>query len=332
MERGNNGRVSRGMLSFLAFQAVSEYSRLDRKPPVTAALVAANTLIYLRPKFINHLIPTLDQVWFNPNLILKNGDLRRLLLSPFYHIDDTHLVYNMVSLLWKGVRLENSMGSVEFTSMVAALLGLSQGITILLAKGLLVFFDYERPYYQEYAVGFSSVLFALKVVLNSQSDDYSYVYGLMVPSRLAAWVELILVQMFVPGVSFLGHLGGILAGIVYMHWKSSHLDPRPLRTVIGGFASFLSWPIRIVRGFSQRSRITGRGTVGRGQTRNTPTPWSCPACTYNNSGLLQVCEMCGTSQSGEDGLLSSGYDQPPLEDHPSLEELRNRRVQRFGRR
>lgn len=71
MERGRNGRVSRGMLPLLAFHAVSEYSRLDRKPPVTAALVAANTLIYLRPKFINHLIPTLDQVWFNPYLILK---------------------------------------------------------------------------------------------------------------------------------------------------------------------------------------------------------------------------------------------------------------------
>lgn len=333
MERGRNGRVSRGMLPLLAFHAISEYSRLDRKPPVTAALVAANTLIYLRPKFINYLIPTLDQVWFNPHLILKNGDLRRLLLSPFYHINDSHLVYNMMSLLWKGVQLENSMGSVEFTSMVAALLGLSQGITILLAKALLVFFDYERPYYQEYAVGFSGVLFALKVVLNSQSDDYSYVYGLMVPSRLAAWVELILIQMFVPGVSFLGHLGGILAGIVYMRWKSSYLGPRPLRTVIGGFASFLSWPLRIVRGFSQRRRISGRGTVGRGHTRNTPTPWSCPACTYDNSGWLTVCEMCGTSQNGEDGLLSSGLsnDQPPLDDHPSLEELRNRRVQRFGR-
>lgn len=71
MERGRNGRVSRGMLPLLAFHAVSEYSRLDRKPPVTAALVAANTLIYLRPKFIHHLIPTLDQVWFNPHLILK---------------------------------------------------------------------------------------------------------------------------------------------------------------------------------------------------------------------------------------------------------------------
>lgn len=330
MERGRNGRVPRGVLpSLLAFHAISEYSRHDRKPPVTAALVAANTLIYLRPKFINHLIPTLEQVCFNPDLILKNGDLRRLLLSPFYHINDSHLFYNMMSLLWKGIQLENSMGSVEFASMVAALLGLSQGITILLAKGL-VFFDYESPYYQEYAVGFSGVLFALKVVLNSQSDDYSYVYGIRVPSRFVAWVELILIQMVMPGVSFIGHLGGILAGMVYVRWKSSYMGPRPLQTVIGGFASFLSWPSRIVRGFSRRRRTTGRGTVGRGQTRNTSTPWSCPACTYDNSGLLTVCEMCGTSQSGEDGLLSSGLSNDQG-DHPSLEELRNRRVQRFGR-
>ncbi|KAJ8564375.1 hypothetical protein K7X08_000835 [Anisodus acutangulus] len=69
------------------------------------------------------------------------------------------------------------MGSAEFASTVAALVAMSQGITLLLAKSLLLFFDYERPYYQEYAVGFSGVLFAMKVILNAQSDDYTYVYG-----------------------------------------------------------------------------------------------------------------------------------------------------------
>ncbi|KAI9195455.1 hypothetical protein LWI28_014989 [Acer negundo] len=220
---GGGRRVSRGMLPLLAIQALSEYHRLPWKPPVTAGLLVTNTLIYLRPAFLDSLLPSIDQVCFNPHLILKYRDLKRLFLSPLYHVGESHLVYNMMSLLWKGIQLETSMGSAEFASMVVALLGMSQGMTLLLAKSLLLFFDYKRAYYSEYAVGFSGVLFAMKVVLNnSQMENYTNVHGLIVPSRYAAWAELILIQMFVPGVSFLGHLGGILAGILYLKLKAGH--------------------------------------------------------------------------------------------------------------
>ena len=64
-------RVSRGMLPLLALHTLSEYYRSERKPPVTAGLIAANTLIYLRPSFLESVIPSIDEVWFNPYLILK---------------------------------------------------------------------------------------------------------------------------------------------------------------------------------------------------------------------------------------------------------------------
>lgn len=71
MDRGGRGRITRGMLPLLGFQVLSEYSRLHRKPPVTAGLLLTNTLIYLRPGFLRNILPTLDEVWFNPHLILK---------------------------------------------------------------------------------------------------------------------------------------------------------------------------------------------------------------------------------------------------------------------
>ncbi|KAG8387223.1 hypothetical protein BUALT_Bualt03G0230900 [Buddleja alternifolia] len=311
MERGGRGRG--GMLGLLLVQAVSEYYRLERKPPVTAGLIAANTLIYWRPTILHPILPTLNQ----------HKDLKRLFLSAFYHIGESHLVYNMLSLLWKGIQLEGTMGSVEYASMVAALLGMSQGITLLLAKAL-VLFDYERPYYNEYAVGFSGVLFAMKVVLYSQSDDYTYVHGLMVPARYAAWAELILVQMFVPGVSFLGHLGGILAGILFLYLKGSYSGANPfVRKIIRGVTNALGWPLRFARGVvrTSRGRVFGRGTVGR---RNVSGVWRCGACTFDNEGWLSACEMCGTERS-EDGL--SPFDN---QTSISLEDLRQRRVQRFG--
>ena len=67
---GRGGRA-RGLLPLLALEAVSQYCRLERKPPVTAGLIAANTLVYLRPAFLDSLLPPIDQVWFNPHLILK---------------------------------------------------------------------------------------------------------------------------------------------------------------------------------------------------------------------------------------------------------------------
>ncbi|XP_010487650.1 PREDICTED: rhomboid-like protein 14, mitochondrial [Camelina sativa] len=322
-----------GMLPLLALSAVAEYYRLPWKPPVTASLLAANTLVYLRPALIDPVIPHISEVWFNPHLIFKHKDLKRLFLSAFYHVNEPHLVYNMMSLLWKGIKLETSMGSTEFASMVFALIGMSQGVTLLLAKSLLFFCDYERAYYNEYSVGFSGVLFALKVVLNAQAEDYTSVYGILVPTKYAAWAELVLVQMFVPNASFLGHLGGILAGILYMKLKGSYSGSDPVTMAVRGVTRLVTWPLRFLNGMvrSRRRRITGRGRVGRGQTGIAgPGIWRCQSCTYDNSGWLSACEMCGSGRGRGNGwslnqgpALSSSNDLP-------LDELRRRRVERFS--
>lgn len=244
---------------------------------------------------------------------------------------ESHLVYNMLSLLWKGIQLETSMGSVEFASMIATLLGLSQGITLLLAKSLLVFFDYETAYYHQYAVGFSGVLFAMKVVLNAHSDDYTYVHGMIIPARHAAWAELILIQLFVPGVSFLGHLGGILAGLLYLRLRGSFSGPDPLTVMVRSIAGVVSWPLRFVRGLfgSRRHRISGRGRIGQSPPRRgTSGVWRCPTCTYDNSAWLDVCEMCSTRRSGHEFSLRHTHGQTS---DLSVEELRRRRLERFDR-
>ncbi|XWS24646.1 hypothetical protein CRYUN_Cryun27aG0000300 [Craigia yunnanensis] len=290
------GGVSRGLLSLLAFHAVNEYYRLPWKPLVTAGLLAANTLIYLRPSFLDSLLPCIDEVWFNPHLILKNKDMKRFFLSAFYHIGESHLVYNMMSLLWKGIQLETSMGSSEFASMVVALLGMSQ------------------------------------VVLNSQSENYTNVHGLIVPARHSAWAELILIQMFVPGVSFLGHLGGVLAGILYLKMKGSYSGSDPLTMIMRGLTGVLGWPLRFIMDMFRlrRRRIFGRGTIGESQTGNLSGIWSCLACTYDNPLWLRICEMCGTRRSSNGWLLRQVSRDSRDSRDLSLEELQRRRVERFG--
>lgn len=319
------------MLPLLAYQVVSQYYRLQRNP-ITVGLLAANTLIHLRPDFLHPIIPSIEDVWFNAHLILKHKDLKRFLLSPFYHVGDPHLVFNMISLLWKGIQLETSMGSIEFASMVGALLVMSQGITLMLIKSLLVFFNYERPYFYEYSVGFSGVLFAMKVVLGSQAESYTYLHGIRVPSSHAAWLELILIQMVSPGASFLGHLGGILAGLLFLRLKCTNSGSDPLTLLIRSVGRILSRPLGILYRLNpfRQCRIFGGGMVGRRQTALERTTsidtWRCQACTFDNSGLLSICEMCGTDR--QDRVLPSHQ----LSHHFDLsrEEVRHRRLERFG--
>lgn len=62
--------------------------------------------------------------------------------------------------------------------------------------------------YHSCAVGFSAVLFSLKYVLNATSAGHTNVGGFNVPTRQAAWAELVLISLMSPNASFLGHLCG----------------------------------------------------------------------------------------------------------------------------
>uniref|UniRef100_A0A0D6R7I5 RanBP2-type domain-containing protein n=1 Tax=Araucaria cunninghamii TaxID=56994 RepID=A0A0D6R7I5_ARACU len=349
MDRGRGRVRNRGMLYLLAMHVASEFYQLERKPPVTAGLIAANALIYLRPGVLDDVLPTLSEVCLNPYLVFKNKDVKRLFVSAFYHVDESHLVYNMLSLLWKGVQLETMMGSTEFASMVAVLLGLSHGIVVILAKVLATYFDYPGPWTSECAVGFSSVLFALKVVLNSNSPNYTNVYGVIVPARHAAWAELLLIQMFVPGVSFLGHLSGIIAGLLYIWLRRSFPRSNPFTSILRKFTWILGLPLRLIQNhlIRYRRRTFGRGAVGGrrtprstggsrvvGRDENVDAVWRCSACTFDNNLRLEACEMCGTRR----GDTAFGPSAPPLQPTTttdsrdlSLEELRRLRLERFNR-
>ncbi|GJN06339.1 hypothetical protein PR202_ga24061 [Eleusine coracana subsp. coracana] len=326
---------SRGLLPLLALQVLLEYGRVGAtRPPVTAALLAANALVYLRPGALHELLPSLTRISFSPHLIIEYGDWMRFFLSPFYHLSETHLFYNMTSLLWKGIQLETSMGSAEFASMVAALLGLSQGITLLLSKGLLLLGD-DTSYFS-HAAGFSGVLFGMKVVLNAWSDDFVYLHGMVIPSKYAAWAELILIQAFIPDTSFIGHLGGILAGLVYLWLKRSFNGSDPLTLLISSVTKVVTWPVRfaqkMLRSFRLQGRITGQGRVGhRASAREAPRGmWRCSTCTYDNSAATDICEMCSTVQENR-AFSQRRHHQAGSNGELSVDEIRRRRRQRFER-
>ncbi|TKY54350.1 Rhomboid protein 14 [Spatholobus suberectus] len=218
--------VTRGTLPLLAFRTLKVYYRSERKPSVTASLIAANTLIYLRPSFLDPFIPPIDHVRFNPHLILKR-------ISP-------GLQHVIPSLERVSVGKFNEKRGFCFHGCFLAC-SLS-GITLTLSKWWHVLFDYERAYYEEYAIGFSGVLFAMKVIPNSQSDNCTYFRRMM-----SIWAELFLVQKLVPGVSFIGHLGGVLAGLLYLMLRSTCSGSDPVTFLIRGIAHVVKLAFKFLR-------------------------------------------------------------------------------------
>lgn len=117
-----------------------------------------------------------------------------------------------------GRQLETILGPVEMAVMVAVLTLLTSTLMVGGAVVASTFLGYHS-FMNECAVGFSGVLFALKVVLQrlSPSGGYVRLMGFSVPVKYAFWAELVLIQLMVPQASFSGHLCGILAGGLYEH-------------------------------------------------------------------------------------------------------------------
>lgn len=128
-----------------------------------------------------------------------------------------HLYYNMVSFILKGSYLELMYRTTNFVLLLVSLSFGCSAMYVFLAY-MLMQFTGDYGYYTMCAIGFSSVLFALKVITICEEHDRPHdIGGLRVPSKIAVWVELALIHLLVPNSSFVGHLGGILVGCLYCY-------------------------------------------------------------------------------------------------------------------
>lgn len=224
------GLKSKGPLYLLLHQILAT----PNKPPVTLLIIMANVLLFLRPAELPFRVPALETVCLNPHAVLHQGQWSRLLWSPLIHSDELHLYYNMASFLWKGSQLEPRLGAIPFAMLVGELALVANGIYVALAVSAL------PNNYTSCVVGFSSVLFALKVILTHNAPGWSRIWGISIPTKYSAWLELVGAQLLIPNVSFWGHVSGIVAGLLHVH-------------VIQTFMSRLG---------TRRGQTYGRGTWG----------------------------------------------------------------------
>ena len=150
-------------------------------------------------------VPSLNTVCLSAYGIIYSKQWIRLLLSPFFHADDWHLYYNMSSFGVKGRSLERRFGSVYFFCLVA-LFSVSCGGVLVGLEFLASRILGETIHLHTCAVGFSAVIFALKVLTTHYlptGTDYMF-DTVPVPNKYIYWIELIVVSIMIPNASFAG--------------------------------------------------------------------------------------------------------------------------------
>ncbi|XP_065816730.1 rhomboid-related protein 4-like [Labrus bergylta] len=197
------------------------------------------TLTFLFFNVYNYMLPVapLVQVCLNIQYVYTFKEWSRLLLSPLHHLNDWHLYFNMTSFLWKGIWLERRLGGAWFLYMLSVFYVLTGVVHLLLQAWLLeAVVDSKDPlmeFIRECAVGFSGVVFALKVVSNHcDPGGETYVWTIRVSNRFASWVELVLLYLIAPWTSVIANLAGILVGLLY--------TVGPLETIMRMCAVFVS--------------------------------------------------------------------------------------------
>jgi rhomboid domain-containing protein 1 len=215
-------------LILLASQALN--FGIDKIPPATLVGIVAQSLLYAG---IIKVPWNAEDVCISTLKILKKKDWRSFIVSNFEHGSDMHLYYNMVSFLLKGAYLEPMYGTVNFVILIAIIsLGCS-GMYVFLGYALTQIME-DYSYYTTCAIGFSAVLFTLKVIVVCEEQDRSHdVGGFRVPSKFAVWSELVLIHLLVPNSSFTGHLGGILVGCLYCYTFVGEIIDSKITTLTG---------------------------------------------------------------------------------------------------
>ena len=139
-------------------------------------------------------------------------ELYRLVTSAFVHLNILHIGMNMMTLFSMGTSLEGIFGSLHFFFLVLVYVLFCGLLYVLLA--VLELAVWSPSGFAGCAAGFSGVLFALAVDESSLSTTPTRsVFGLFtVPTKLYPWALMLSISLFVPGVSFMGHLAGILVG------------------------------------------------------------------------------------------------------------------------
>lgn len=201
-------------------QKVVTARALGSTPYVTAALIAANVVVFLVDMFSGTVngLGELGADWalFGPSVAA--GDWWRPITAGFVHSGLIHIGFNMLLLYQLGTLLEPALGRVRFAALyVMSLLG---------GSFLVLIMSWDTP-----TVGASGAVFGLMgaavVAFRSRGIDP---FSTGIPQLLG--LNLLITFVAARYISVGGHIGGLIAGLVG-GWLLFELERVPQGKVLG---------------------------------------------------------------------------------------------------
>ena len=190
-------------------------------PVVTRALLIINVAAHI---VIFVFSWSLNTFAISANLVINSHEYYRIVSAAFTHAGLMHIFMNMSSLLQLGLSLEAHFGSLQFLflSLWAIL------VVGMLYIALAVLFSYiDAGQFYASGVGYSGVLFTYALVEAYHTTEVSRsIFGLFsVPAKMYPFILLIILQVVIPNISFMGHLSGILVGLLVVYGGMNVLLP-----------------------------------------------------------------------------------------------------------
>ena len=190
----------------------------------------------------------------------------------------------------------------------------------------------DDAYILSCAVGFSGVLFAMKVLTTYiEPPSTTLMLGFIpVSSKWACWAELVLIQILIPHTSFTGHLAGILVGVAFTRGPLKRVVDVPFLSLFGyvpvihgyesyeptgHFSSSSSYTSRQNSTYSRQSSHYSRQpsrSYSRQESASRPPPSTATSRDYEFDDISEEQDLNSENSSGVD-----------------LDELRRRRARRF---
>ena len=147
-----------------------------------------------------------------------------LLISSYAHLSFFHIFFNMSVWVFYGGLFERKWGSAKFATNIL-IAGLATNVIHLIISKMFSYLPIFSFYVFDMLVntcslGVSGVLFFLISVdcfdPELPPNSGQQIFGLMpVPKRYYPWIMLALMQLMIKNVSFLGHLSGLILGLMY---------------------------------------------------------------------------------------------------------------------
>ena len=173
-----------------------------KKPVITYALIVINVIIYLYLALYDKT-GNITYLLANNKILVKSGEIYRLITSMFLHANIAHIVFNMYALYSVGPQVERYYGKGKF-ALIYFVSGILGNLFSCVFMGDLTF-----------SLGASGAIFGLFGSVAYFTYYYRATLQSLLRSQIVPVIIINLVYGFmVPGIDVSAHIGGLIGGIL----------------------------------------------------------------------------------------------------------------------